>query len=478
MQARTLLFLIVCIMMGLTQTCECVEPPDSLWSVTYGGADYDVCFDAIQSSDGGFLQVGGSYTFSIGDEDGYLVKTSSSGSFLWSKIYGGLQRDHLWTLIQTSDGGYLLGGGTYSFGSGSENAWAVKTNASGDTVWTRAYGGNHYDRIYDVIEVSDGYFLGGYTYSYGAGGADFWVIKTDFNGIPLFTRTFGGPGQDYCHFITEAVDGDIVLAGYTDSFGAGEKDFWLVKMTDDGDSVLSRTYGSVGSDQCRGGAKTSDGGYVLTGTTDPDENSISDIWLVRTAYNGDSLWSGTYGGGASDWSLSVEQTPEGGFILTGATYSYNPSGSTDAFLLKVAENGSEVWFDLYGGTGIDEGHAAARASDGGYFMAGNTRSFGGGEDDLWLVKTGTENPYMLFVYPLQYDDFDPILRWIAPYTSDYIIYSTTNPNHDGSPPGPDWTIEDVGVYTMGHASWRDNFATETYKNYIVVVSFLTAPPSE
>ncbi len=478
MQTRKLLFLMVCIMLGLTQTGEGVEPPDSLWSVTYGGSDYDICLDAIQSSDGGYIQVGGSYSFSVGDEDGYMVKTRSNGTFNWSKIYGGSEQDHLWCVIQTSDGGYLLGGGTWSFNAGWEDAWAVKTNASGDTMWTRKYGGSHYDRIYSVLEVSDGYFLAGYTFSYGAGGADFWVIKTDFNGNPQFTETFGGPGQEQCQFISEAVDGDIVLIGWTDSFGAGNADFWLVKMTDDGDSVLSHTYGSLGLDKCYAGAKTSDGGYVLAGQTDPDGNSISDVWLVRTAYNGDSLWSGIYGGGASEWCNSVSQTPEGGFILTGATYSYNPSGYTDAYLLKVAENGTEVWFDLYGGTQIDEGYAAARASDGGYFMAGNIRVAAGSDEDLWLMKTGTENPYLLSVYPLQSGDYDPILRWIAPYTSDYIIYSTTNPNHDGNPPGLDWTIEDVRTYAAGHASWRDYTPPETYKNYIVTVSFLTASPPE
>jgi len=202
---------------------------------------------------------------------------------LWSRAFGGANTDVCNSVQQTSDGGYFLAGSTYSFGSGLTDFWLVKTDAQGDSLRSRTFGGSDFEWCTSVQQTSDsGYVLAGHTRSFGAGNYDLWLVKTDANGDSLWSRTFGGSSNDYCSSVQQTSDGGYVLAGYTYSFGAGDYDFWLVKTDAQGDSLWSRTYGGTWEDCCWSFQQTSDGGYVLAGRTSSFGAGISDFWLVKT----------------------------------------------------------------------------------------------------------------------------------------------------------------------------------------------------
>jgi arginine repressor len=195
----------------------------------------------IQSSDGGYVVVGYTKSFGAGDWDMYVVKLDSSGNVVWTKTIGGNGYDYANSIIQSSDGGYVVAGYTYSFGAGVVDFYVVKLDSSGNVVWTKTIGGNYYDYAYSITQSSDGgYVVAGYTDSFGAGSADFYVVKLDSSGNVMWTKTIGGSNSDYAYSIIQSSDGGYVVAGYTWSFGAGWSDIYVVKMDANGNVCFSQ----------------------------------------------------------------------------------------------------------------------------------------------------------------------------------------------------------------------------------------------
>ena len=362
--------------------------PDSLWSRTFGGSNDDICHVVLQTSDDGYILGGYTSSFGAGREDFWLLKTDANGDSLWSRTFGGSDREWCTCFQQTSDSGYILVGITGSIYS--HDIWLVKTNANGDSLWSRAFGGDYDDRCFSVQQTLDsGYVLAGWTESFGVGGYDFWLIKTDVNGDSLWSRTFGGNANDLCLSVQQTSDGGYILAGDTRSFGVGYTDFWLVKTDANGDSLWSRTFGGFDEEICHSVLQTPDGGYVMAGFTWSFGVGYADFWLVKTDANGDSLWSQTYGGHNVDACLSLQRTSDGGFILAGHSYSFW-EGSPDFMLVKTRADGMQLWSYTFGGDTTDICNCVQQTSDGGYILAGETWSFGAGRSDCWLVKIGLD----------------------------------------------------------------------------------------
>jgi uncharacterized delta-60 repeat protein len=365
---------------------------DSLWSRTFGGDAYDACYSAAPTSDGGYVLAGGTRSFGAGGPDFYLIRVNENGTQVWSRTFGGSEWDECYSITQTSDGGYVLAGYTESFGSGRQDFWLVKTNANGDSLWSRTYGGSERDECRSVRQTSDGgYILAGETESFGAGRTDFWLVKTDENGTLLWSRTFGGSDLDGCRSLLLASDGGYLLAGNTDSYASGSA-MWLLKTNGAGDSLWSRTYGSY-MDWCQSALQTSDGGYLLAGGT--MSVGTSDYLLAKTDANGESLWSHTYGGIGNDDCQEVLQTSDGGYILAGQTESFGTGihEQPDFWLVRIDGSGTQLWDRTFGGADIEECNAAIQSSDGGYLLGGYTWSRGAGQNDFLLVKAdadGTE----------------------------------------------------------------------------------------
>jgi hypothetical protein len=359
----------------------------SEWNQAYGQSGDDEVFSVVQTRDGGYALGGFTNSSGAGSYDFWLIKTDVNGTMLWNRTYGGTGDDEAYSVIQTADGGYALVGYTDSFGAGETNAWLVKTDANGNMVWNQTYGGRATNQATAVTQTSDGgYAIAGYTDSYGTGNYDFWLIKTDANGTMLWNQTYGGTGDDKGYSVIQTTDGGYALAGYTASYGAGMDDFWLVKTDASGNLKWNQTYGGAGDDGAYSVIQITDGGYALGGYTNSTGAGRYDFWLVKTDVNGTMLWSHTYGDTGDEFGSAVVQTSDGGYALAGPTDSYG-AGDFDFWLVKTDSSGNMQWNKTYGGSGDDEPYSLIPTSDGGFALAGFTSSFGVGIYDGWLVKT-------------------------------------------------------------------------------------------
>lgn len=296
---------------------------DTLWTKTYGGIESDYLYSAIEASDGNYLLGGFTYSYGAGNGDYWLIKTNTSSDTLWTKTYGGSDYDYLYSIIETSDGNYLLGGQTASYGAGNTDYWLVKVDTSGDTIWTKTYGGSSYENMFSVTETSDGkYLLGGYTYSYGAGYTDYWLVKTDMNGNTLWTKSYGGSGSDYLYSIVEASDGNYLLGGFTDSYGAGSNDYWLIKTNTSGDTLWTKTYGGSDYDRLESIVEASDGNYLLGGYSYSYGAGSGDQWLIKTNTTGDTIWTKTFGTANPEYTRDIIETSLGNIVTAGSSH-YN-----------------------------------------------------------------------------------------------------------------------------------------------------------
>jgi hypothetical protein len=259
------------------------------------------------------------------------------GQMSWWRTYGGTSLDEGCSVQQTVDGGYIIAGLTQSFGAGGYDVYLVKTDAAGDTQWTRTYGGTSYDNGYSVQQTSDGgYVIAGRTYS---GSFDVYLIKTNPSGDTLWTRTYGGTNYDEGFSVQQTSDGGYIIAGYTLSSGAGGIDVYLIKTNASGDALWTRTYGGTDVDYGSSVQQTSDGGYIIAGGTRSFGAGYDDVYLIKTNASGDTLWTRTYGGTSEDDGNSVQQTADGGYIIAGNANSYSIQGDDDVYLVKTDANG-------------------------------------------------------------------------------------------------------------------------------------------
>jgi hypothetical protein len=258
---------------------------------------------------------------------------------IWMKTFGGPEIDVGCSIQPLSNGGIIILGYTESINPGERDFWLINTDASGNEIWNKTYGGSDYDYGYSVQETKDGGFilLGG-TWSFGAGLEDFWLIRTDSEGNEIWNKTYGGSGMEYPSSIQKTSDGGYIIIGSTESFGTSMSDLWLIKIDADGTELWNKTYGSSPWNEGYAAQQTSDGGYILLGTTDKRD---TDFWLIKTDPNGNKLWDRTFGGNYSDIGYSLDQTIDGGFILSGTTTSFG-SGRL-GWLLKTDSDGNELW---------------------------------------------------------------------------------------------------------------------------------------
>jgi uncharacterized delta-60 repeat protein len=354
---------------------------------TYGGTSDEMTSFVQQTSDGGYIVAGYTYSFGAGDYDIFLIKTDANGNIQWAKTYGGDSYDYAYSVQQTSDGGYIVAGYTYSFGAGDYDIFLIKTDANGNIQWAKTYGGTDDEEVSSVQQTSDGgYIVAGLTRSFGAGGDDIFLIKTDANGNIRWAKTFGGTYSDRATSVQQTSDGGYIVAGGTWSFGAGDRDLFLIKTDANGNISWAKTYGGTNDDGASSVQQTSDGGYIVAGWTKSFGAGGYDIFLIKTDANGNIRWAKTYGGTGWDEASSVQQTSNGGYIVAGYTESFG-AGSADLFLIKTNVNGNIQWAKTYGGTNKDGDSSVQQTSDGGYIVAGYTYSFSAGDDDIFLIKT-------------------------------------------------------------------------------------------
>ncbi|KAA9332701.1 T9SS type A sorting domain-containing protein [Adhaeribacter soli] len=428
------------------QTSKAQVAPVKQWDKTFGGDSQDELLSLRQTSDGGYILGGISNSGILGDktqinqglQDYWIVKVDANGNKQWDKTFGGSAEDYLSDLIQTPDGGYLLGGYSNSgisldksqASKGDLDYWIVKLDAIGNKLWDKTIGGNSVDKLFSLALTNDGgYILGGFTGSSPSGdqsqpligGPDYWIVKLDAAGNKIWDKIYGGSNADWLNSLTQTTDGGFILGGYSFSGISGDKtqpslgynDYWVVKVDASGNKLWDRTIGGSGSDELISLAQTIDGGYILGGIsnsgTSGNKSQASkggnDYWIMKLSSSGALLWEKSFGGSADDHLLSIAQTQDGGIILGGDSRSYisadksqDPIGDYDYWILKLDANGNRLWDKTIGGNSTDYFRNLRQTTDGGFVLGGYSYSvvYGDksqgswGSTDYWIVKLGPE----------------------------------------------------------------------------------------
>jgi len=358
------------------------------WSKTFGGTEIDSSSSVQQTSDGGYILAGETSSFGAGKADIYLIKTDNDGDEVWSKTFGGTESDRAYSVQQTSDGGYIVAGLTESFGAGGADVYLIKTDSAGSKVWSKTFGGAGADSANSVHQTTDGgYIIAGYSTSFGSEQwGDVYLIKTDDAGSEVWSKTFGGEFEDMATSIQQTSDGGYIITGYTYPLGTEDMDVYLIKTDSNGSEVWSKRFGDTERDRADSVQQTADGGYIIAGSTQAYRvQVIYDVYLIKTDSEGSEVWSKTFGEWEGDSAKSVQQTADGGYIIAGDTISFETG--MDVYLIKTDSSGNLSWSKTFGGANHDSAISIQQTADGGYIMAGYTKSFGAGNWDVFLIKT-------------------------------------------------------------------------------------------
>jgi hypothetical protein len=357
------------------------------WIRTYGGPRSDVGHSVQQTADGGYI-VGGTRHDTVGPDwsSVYLVRTDENGDTLWTKTIGGAYSTEGNCVRQTSDGGLIVAGTTISVPGGNPAIYLVKTDANGNEAWSRTLGNPDNAVGHSVLETSDGGFVVvGSTYPAGHG-VDVYLVRTDADGDTIWTKALGGEGDDWAESVTLNEDGGFTIAGSTQSFGAGSYDVYLIRTAATGDTLWTRTFGGPDDDRGYAAQQTSDGGFIVTGGV-TSSSVLRGIYLVRTDAGGDTVWTRTIlEGENTSAGKSIQQTEDGGYVVAGYTGSIG-AGWDDVLLTRIDASGSTLWIKTFGGPEADDGYSVQQTSDHGFIIAGATWSFDGGYSDVYLIKT-------------------------------------------------------------------------------------------
>ena len=435
----------MCVPAAMAQT---ICAPQIQWQQSFGTAGWDEPYAAYQTADGGYI-IGGTWaqwgagTGNItnthqGDSDFLIVRLDAQGQKLWDRSFGGASSDALYALQQTADGGFILGGLTWSgIGGnkttstfGSADLWVVRTDASGNKLWDQTFGGSSWDALRSLQQTADGGFiLGGYSQSRPGGNKtspnfgndDFWIIRLDANGDKIWDRSFGGLETDVLMSLRQTSDGGFILAGPSFSGQSatktgtnyGQYDFWVVRTDPNGNALWDKTFGGESSDWATAVLEVPGGGFFVAGYSlspvSGNKTSLNfgetDYWLLRIDSNGEVLWDRSFGGERTDEPESLAPTLDGGCVLAG--YSSSPIGGTkqsegggyaDAWLVRVDPNGNQVWDQSFGGSGYDAARSVQQTRDSGFIVAALSYSTDGdraggafGDADIWIIKSTVEN---------------------------------------------------------------------------------------
>ena len=368
------------------------EAPSEEWNRTFGGIYDDNLRSVQQTSDNGYILAGAINSLNPNGQpkylvNGWVIKVDVNGNEQWNKTFKDFSS--ILFVSHFHDGSYI------SVGRKSSSTVLVKNDVNGNQLWKKSIFDYPQSIGYQSIQqTSDGgYIFAGK--SYVARGTDAMLLKTNSHGIRQWSKTFGLDGFSTTSSVRETPDGGYILTGYIWwNENPRPREVWLLKADSNGTEQWNMTFGGAGQDFVNSVQNTLDGGYILVGRT--GSYRTSDAWLLKTDANGNEQWNKTFGLDGFDCVYSVVQTSDGGYVLAGTIdTAKNPDfkgqilyTDNDFWLFKTDANGNLEWSKTIGGLKSDEAKFVQLTSDGGYVIAGNTRSYGSGSSDIWLVKIG------------------------------------------------------------------------------------------
>jgi len=366
---------------------------------TFGTTFYDYGWGVDETFDGGAIIVGAKEYRDDRTRDILLVKVDEDGFGLWEKSFGGPDNEEAYAVKQCMNGGYILAGYSNSYGAASE-VYVVKTDSYGKLEWDKTYGGPNLDRAYEIIETHDGHFIiVGVTNSPGIshGNDDIWLQKIDDQGNTIWRNAYGVASHEVGYDVVELPDGGFLVLGYKNFYDIAGKDIYLIKTDSDGTTVWEKTFGSTMVYDEIGYSihEAYPSGYLICAATNSRDNGWFDPQVIKIDYDGNMQWSAIYnGGGLSHTRWVATPTYDGGAAIIGTT-TYTGQGNEDIYLIKIDQQGQELWNIGFEGGDDDWGWSIVETCINDLLIVGSTKSYGRGIFDIILMKTNEFGTYDL-----------------------------------------------------------------------------------
>ncbi|MBO3117093.1 T9SS type A sorting domain-containing protein [Winogradskyella sp. DF17] len=440
---KTFIALLLFINIAYTQTT------DIIWQNTINASDFDTVFTALTLSDGSSLVVATSDSNASGDKsensnggnDIWLIRLDAQGDILWEETLGGSLSDFINSAQETTDGGFILAGGSKSDISGDKtennigenDVWVIKINATGTIEWQNTIGGTNSDSARAIALTNDGGYIVSASSESGISGdktegrkgqIDIWLLKLNSSGTLQWQNTIGSNGDDIPTVVGQTNDGGYIIGGYSNSDAEDDKsegvsgfnDFWVIKTDNLGVIEWENTIGGNASDILRDLVILDNDNFVLAGYSDSnisldktqDSRGTFDYWIVELAANGSILGQSTIGGDDEDFAFDIKVTTDGNYLIAGQSKSdtsgeklKDSNGAIDYWPVKIDNNGTILWQETIGGNANDNLVCAAE-TDNGYILYGHSFSDVNGDKDEnsdfidpWIVKLNKEPTFSI-----------------------------------------------------------------------------------
>ena len=393
---RLLLLITICI-----SSVSFGQVPDIDWEVSLGGSGNDYAYSIQQTTDGGYIVAGysssndGDVTGNNGYSDFWIVKLDAIGNITWQKSLGGSGGDYAYSIQQTTDGGYIVAGSSIvTSPSGNSDFWIVKLDAIGNITWQKSLGGSNDADAVSIQQTTDGGYIVAGAYVADNFNFDSWIVKLDAIGNITWQKSLGGSYDDRASSIQQTTDGGYIVAGYSSSNDGdvtgnnGNKDYWIVKLDATGNITWQKSLGGSGGDDASSIQQTTDGGYIVSGYSESIDGDVTgnngnvDYWIVKLDATGNITWQKSLGGSYDDVAYSIQQTTDGGYIVAGLSASDDGdvtgnNGGVDSWIVKLDATGNITWQKSLGGSEWDRATSIQQTTDGGYIVAGFSESIDG-----------------------------------------------------------------------------------------------------
>lgn len=400
---------------------RCVYSQDTAFAYAYGSYGDEAGRSLAQTPDSGFILVGSSGSFGNGSSDVYIIRIDSLGTYIWSKVYGGNNTEGANCIKCFNDGTCVIAGYTNTYGNGAYDAYVLKINLLGDTLWTKTFGGNAWDFAHSIQGTFDGgYMIAGETFSNTNGENDMWLVKISANGQLEWEKKYGGPLQDFAKDVVQLSDSSYVLVGATESKGKGMFDVFLLRINQIGDTLFTKTYGEIKNDVAHSiHYNSNDQTLALAGYTENFGALNRDFYIIRTDTLGDTLWTHRVHGpdGDEEW-FSINMDNGSDYILTGYSYSIIGAGYEDVFFMRITPGKLITQLTTYGWLEYERGYSIIPTKQGGQAIVATTNSFGNGNNDVFFIKTKYDGFYSYQNAPAEvYHDTNHVHISIQSYQS-------------------------------------------------------------
>ena len=407
-------------------TCAYAQAPQKFYA-RYGGNGYDVGYDVRQTLDKGYIITGSTSSYGLGNTDMYLLKLDSMGHHRFQNTFGNANNDIGKAVIQLIDSSYVMVGYTNSIGFGGYDIFLVKADKLGQLVWQKTIGGADWDFANSLQQTTDGGFIiAGSTFSYGYGKEDAYVVKTDANGNTQWSKTFGGIEDDIFKSVVQTTDGGYVLCGSTKSYADINGDAWVFKLNNLGDSVWSKTYGGVKEDFFNSIKNLQNNNLLVGGSTKSTSvgGNFETKFSVLNLIDGIETHTYTDLSSVDEYYNDIEQGLNGYVVACGLTKSllYSDDGVVDIYSTTYG------YFNAYsiGGNTMDDLFAVCKTKDKGYAIVGRTTSYGAILEDVFFIKTDSTGAYGNNITSIKNINNDSFMLSVFPNPATNTVFVKTN----------------------------------------------------